>query len=578
MSTSYLLFLSLYAKGYDYSVLSDSCRSVISNPESRNFSSLTHQICSHIQSSPEFPWGICLSGPANRNVGPDCDVYYSQGRNLGKVFPQSRDGDQAQSICHTLVYAYCNNICQSSSCAQFDSLFFETIERQGQSSFALPPACQTKMRECQATNHNSSQRGNTSTLFPELEQATAQCEQDAGQISSICTRTPQDMESTLTHLADQTSRMISQGALDACSATARNASAVQAALGTARTQCTASYQQCRDSCQTARDIYRQSESQARSNPTLVAQGADAQLQSYQSRLQQAQSQCQQGEAHLNTINQNLQQVTQAMQRSQECAAQLSASAQVDLPFSECRKNPNQKGCEWFRNIPNPGDCSKPENASSTFCFCQQFPGDSRCSPTAGLGLIPTGRIGMGSDAGGGGPATAGAQNLNLQASSFGGGEDPQFPAANPRPNAEQAAGGGGGWWGGGGGGGGSAQLTLNKPMEKNTPQVTKKTTFSIQNIKGASNTIGQWLNRLMGGGSSSGQSSTPADAKDAQGPGGQAAAQGSVDLRRFLPGSLPQGRSFSSVSGMDGITGPFSDNFKKINARYVSISPSLNPN
>lgn len=185
---------------------------------------------------------------------------------------------------------------------------------------------------------------------------------------------------------------------------------------------------------------------------------------------------------------------------------------------------------------------------------------------------------MGSDAGGGGPATAGAQNLNLQASSFGGGEDPQFPAANPRPNAEQAAGGGGGWWGGGGGGGGSAQLTLNKPMEKNTPQVTKKTTFSIQNIKGASNTIGQWLNRLMGGGSSSGQSSTPADAKDAQGPGGQAAAQGSVDLRRFLPGSLPQGRSFSSVSGMDGITGPFSDNFKKINARYVSISPSLNPN
>jgi hypothetical protein len=51
-----------------------------------------------------------------------------------------------------------------------------------------------------------------------------------------------------------------------------------------------------------------------------------------------------------------------------------------------------------------------------------------------------------------------------------------------------------------------------------------------------------------------------------------------VDLKQFLPGGkMDPARGLAGISGPDGITGPNSDIWKKINIRYFSVKHSLLP-
>lgn len=51
-----------------------------------------------------------------------------------------------------------------------------------------------------------------------------------------------------------------------------------------------------------------------------------------------------------------------------------------------------------------------------------------------------------------------------------------------------------------------------------------------------------------------------------------------VDLRKFLPGGhVDPRRALAGATGPDGITGPYSNIWHKINNRYFSIRPTLRP-
>lgn len=62
------------------------------------------------------------------------------------------------------------------------------------------------------------------------------------------------------------------------------------------------------------------------------------------------------------------------------------------------------------------------------------------------------------------------------------------------------------------------------------------------------------------------------------GPGGAGAGKSGLDLKQFLPGGAKDpSRGIAGISGPDGITGPNSDIWQKVNTRYYSVSPSLLP-
>jgi hypothetical protein len=61
---------------------------------------------------------------------------------------------------------------------------------------------------------------------------------------------------------------------------------------------------------------------------------------------------------------------------------------------------------------------------------------------------------------------------------------------------------------------------------------------------------------------------------------GRAGAGGvaKIDLKQFLPGGkFDPKRGLAGISGPDGITGPSSDIFAKVNIRYRAVTTSLRP-
>jgi hypothetical protein len=80
----------------------------------------------------------------------------------------------------------------------------------------------------------------------------------------------------------------------------------------------------------------------------------------------------------------------------------------------------------------------------------------------------------------------------------------------------------------------------------------------------------------MGGGSSGSSGSGGSGYQSSGGSNGN--QKMAVDLKQFLPGGKQDpSRSLAGISGPDGITGPNSDIWLKVNTRYRSVGPSMKP-
>jgi hypothetical protein len=82
-----------------------------------------------------------------------------------------------------------------------------------------------------------------------------------------------------------------------------------------------------------------------------------------------------------------------------------------------------------------------------------------------------------------------------------------------------------------------------------------------------------------GGGFGSGSGSSGGSGYSGYRPGGVGGpGKSGLDLKQFLPGGANDpARGIAGISGPDGITGPNSDIWQKVNTRYFSVSPSLLP-
>lgn len=218
----------------------------------------------------------------------------------------------------------------------------------------------------------------------------------------------------------------------------------------------------------------------------------------------------------------------------------------------CVANPNYAGCQAATTV----DCSKPEHATSNkICICAKNPTDPSCLNLA--------KAGSGALLG----AVDSSSRLPSAASSFGG-DLPSLPGisqgklnAGSSSDAVDGKQGGGAQLGGlGGGSGGSG-------------------------AEGASGQAGSEDVKVLGGfygsgGSSSGYARAFGSVSQGSGVGASAGARTSTgpDLKKFLPGGqYDPRRSAAGVSGPDGITGPHSNIWQKIQNRYQSLGASFMP-
>ncbi|MDG0817020.1 hypothetical protein [Bdellovibrio svalbardensis] len=242
--------------------------------------------------------------------------------------------------------------------------------------------------------------------------------------------------------------------------------------------------------------------------------------------------------------------------AQNCADESSGVSTAALEI--CKANPNLEGCTQK----GPVDCTKPEMASNKVCICSKNPNDASCMgvksaagtniPGAaefasrvkpedsgvngednyGLPTIEQGKInGSFAEASVEGKQGAGA---NLSQNGFGsgvGGVEAGKAEGKTDKNSQEVN---SGFYGGGGGGYGSSSVSSGD----------------------ARSGFGGMLDKV-----------------------GDAFKKSATDLRQFLPGGTldPKARGIAGASGPDGITGPHTNIWQKIQNRYQVVSPTLIP-
>lgn len=229
--------------------------------------------------------------------------------------------------------------------------------------------------------------------------------------------------------------------------------------------------------------------------------------------------------------------------------EMTAAAVPDF----CKSNPSAPGCKATSN-----DCSDPANASSTVCICQSNPMDPVCGglkkPGVNLGGSPNGGSGLG----GGSGDTGFDGNFSSEASSLNVGE------SAPASTEGEKGGGAGASFGGGGSGGGGMAGEGDFASEEDPTMVNS-------GFYGAAGAGGGGAFGDSGYGAGGGAYSENSDIYDG--------TKGGVpDLRQFLPNGSPNPDYAGSMAGMggpDGITGPHTNIWLKINNRYKEKEDTL---
>lgn len=486
--------------------------------------------------------GITIGeGGSRRSRGSSfnpCFTYFSRQQTLGMTLNL---GETSSQICHERLI----ESCQSNSCSQLSCEELNVL-----SAMSLPVTCLNKLKSCT--------KGITGINAPENEtDAMIQtCEADAQAMNEACQKNPESMGATVKNLTNQVSQMSKQAGVNQCSQLAKAISGLEFTVNSTAQACQAYHSECQSSCQ-------QAESHFKSQSSGLA---NAQKESYGNRLTSAKRECSRGGAHTASLQNQIQSLSENFQRTAACASLTSTQSSIPT-FDQCNKNPSLAGCDIYSNV---ADCSNPRFATTHLaCVCRSNPNDGRCQSFSKTG---EGQLYYPNEVGGG--ATNSTPPFGN--SGFGGSQDYIPPQSKGHTNAAQSPSPGQG----SGGGLGPSGAQVNTPPEKWKPQPNQGSQYNTQVLRrGGGGGPGNFGNLMRGNGrgSPSGFNNDPSLGNTNE--NNLNAKKQGVDLTQFLPkkGFDPRQRGISSVTGPDGITGPFTDNFKKVNNRYVSIGNSLKP-
>jgi len=318
----------------------------------------------------------------------------------------------------------------------------------------------------------------------------------------------------------------------ACGTLGKVSAAASAATATYKGYCSYSYSQCQKSCQAALDA----------DTAAIDSASKAEIP----QIKKLQKQC-------NGMQQNIAEASNAILGliGEKINMQQCASLTTD-----CTLNPTSAACLAT------ADCTNATTAATNVvCICQANPMDSRC--------------GGGSNVAGGG-GLGGAPALSSTSSTtdgtlgkFGLDSNGQFGAANaPIANAEQ-----------------QQPQNMAQGMQGGHNLGSTGSVNNAYTPPGAAGAAGSKASILSGyyggtggGGFGSSGGSGSGNGNGGYRPGGAGSGKSGLDLKQFLPGGANDpARGIAGISGPDGITGPNSDIWQKVNTRYFSVSHTLLP-
>ncbi|WP_168196350.1 hypothetical protein [Bdellovibrio sp. NC01] len=349
-------------------------------------------------------------------------------------------------------------------------------------------------------------------------------------------------------------QQVSTSVQAACSSMGKISQAANAATAAYQMNCASDVNSCNSTCDQALQFYNQ-QGGCIVGPPLPGQRSMAGAPTEINDLKKV---CSDLRKKADTAQQAVNNFLTTTLQAQNCANDSSGTSAAVTP-ELCAANPNLAGCTAAGTV----DCTKPELANTNkVCICAKSPNDPQCMSGQSAGnstsLASTGSIS--------GSRTASNSDLGTDGDMFGLPQIDQAPVNRTPGDAiegKQGAGaplgsdGGGSGSGGAGGRGGGGG----------------KSTDPIQVTAG--------FYSGGGGGGGWGGGSGGAGEKNPQGMGGLAAkagVPGGPNLRQFLPGgTFDPRRGVAGASGPDGITGPNSNIWMKIQNRYQVVGPSLMP-
>ncbi|MFN7825656.1 MAG: hypothetical protein ACK5P6_09870 [Pseudobdellovibrionaceae bacterium] len=351
-------------------------------------------------------------------------------------------------------------------------------------------------------------------------------------------------------MLQQMTMMAASNPQAACSGMGTLVNAANAALGAYQGYCGAKYMECSSACE---------ENSKKINDLLKSTPS---TDSKYAALQEAKVQIRDPYKRCNSLQQNLagaaMNVMNLMMTAQS-AAQCEKAA--SNPLTEfCKSNPQAPVCGQGGGDLAGTDCTNPETAANnTVCICRTNPADSRCGGFGGGGGSGGGNSGSSSASSFGSGGGAGGGSVDL-GSDFG---SPSFsPTGGSSANNEgqnRPGGGGGGGVGGGGRGGDTGSSAQ--------PQGKGASGFNTKILSGFSGGGSGGGGGFGGGGGGGGSGSSYGGGGSGGVPG-----QAGVNLQQFMPGGAndPK-RAIAGVVGPDGITGPNTNIFRKVNGRYFDL-------
>lgn len=334
-------------------------------------------------------------------------------------------------------------------------------------------------------------------------------------------------------------RQSSSSVFNACTSMGKIAQTANAATAAYQASCQNSVSSCNTACSKALAYFNQNKNQL----ALVGATSDD--------VQESRKTCAGFQNKADLAQQALQNFLNTSMQAKSCSL---LTAGTDL----CKNNPNLAGCAGASNV----DCTKPEMASNKVCICSKNPNDPSCLSTAstsGASNVTTGSSTSSSTI----ASKTGASDLSGDINGLPTISQAKADSSGVGGTVDGKQGGGANLGGDSGFGGGAGA--------------------GAGGARGAAESQSVNAGFYGGGGGSSGSGSSY---RGGSGVGGYAgsgmngkSADGLPNLRQFLPGGQfdPKARGLAGASGPDGITGPHSDIWQKIQNRYQLLGPSLMP-
>lgn len=249
-------------------------------------------------------------------------------------------------------------------------------------------------------------------------------------------------------------------------------------------------------------------------------------------------------------------------KSSQCDQLTAAGLQ-----QHCLSAPNDPLCA----IAGAADCNNPAFAAKNLiCICKNNPRDPACGSSTSAS---TSTASMEKSSNASALASAKANGASVNALTGYPGSDGYNPEDLSRPGSSPGSGPGSGAKGVGrniSGGGDSSSPSGAKPAAAGHSGLAATTKVLGGYYGGSSSGFGAGSAGSTGASSSGGGNYAVSSSASGQQPG--------VDLKQFLPGGgRDPSRGIAGISGPDGITGPNSDIWAKVNTRYRTVTPSMKP-